>query len=125
MSDKTLNKYAVKYFITATKVIPVLIAFVHFINTILCYFGIVIPLNYLGGISFFPILYLYFASYVFKLCEYHRMFLHYSICINVINLYDYYIGIPLAINNLMFLYVILTILTLFIIIYLKFFNKKK
>lgn len=126
MSDKTLSVVAVRYFVLATKVLPILIAFIHFLNTALSFFGIYdIPLNYLGGISLFPILYLYLASYTFKLCSYYRMFLHYTIAIDALNLYDCYAGISIETYSIYSIHVILTILTLFIIIYLKFFNKKK
>lgn len=86
-------------------------------------YGNDILLNYIGSISLLPLLYLYLASYTFKLCEYYRMFLHYTIIVNVINIYDYYIGIPISDIHLFILGMIITVITMFIIIYLKFFRK--
>ena len=111
----------IKQFITITKIIPILIGIVHFINCIIAYFYCNdIPLNYIGGISFIIIIYLYKASYVFKLCSYYRMFLHYSVAIDVINVIDVYIGIPLSDTNYFILLCTITLFSLLLIIYLKF-----
>lgn len=122
--EEKLIKKLVKKFVLATKVLPILIAAIYFLNSTISFFhGNDIPLNYLGGMSLLPILYLYLASYVFKLCEYYRMFLHYTVVINVINIYDYYIGIPISNLNMYLLCVLITTITMFIVIYLKFFKK--
>lgn len=113
---------AVKHFITITKITPILIAFVHLMNEIISFLGFNdIPLNYIGGISLIPIIYLYYTSYVFKLCSYYRMFLHYAVTINVINLVDFYVGFPF--NNVQYVifHVIVILTFMFIIIKLKFF----
>lgn len=114
----------VKNFVLATKVLPIIIAAIYFLNsTISFFYGNDIPLNYIGGVSLLPVLYLYLASYTFKLCEYYRMYLHYIVVINIINIYDYYIGIPIDDISMYLLCVLLTTITMFIIIYLKFFRK--
>lgn len=113
----------VKLFITLTKILPISIAFIHLINIILSYtYCSDIPLNYIGGISLLPILYLYAASYVFKLCNYYRMFLHYSVIVNFINVYDFYIGLPVDDLNLFMILITFSIITMLIVIYLKFFK---
>lgn len=123
-AEERLSKKLVKKFVLATKVLPIIIAAIYFLNsTISFFYGNDIPLNYLGGVSLLPILYLYLASYTFKLCEYYRMYLHYIVIINAINIYDYYIGLPINDLNMYLLCVLLTIITMFIIIYLKFFKK--
>ena len=95
MEDK-LSKKMVKNFVLATKVLPIIIAAIYFLNsTISFFYGNDIPLNYIGGVSLLPVLYLYLASYTFKLCEYYRMYLHYIVVINILNIYDYYIGITI------------------------------
>lgn len=122
MAEK-LNRRTIRKFILITKVIPILIAAVHCINSFLSFLGSNdIPLNYIGGISLLPIIYLYVASYTFKLCSYYRMFLHYSILIDALNIYDFYIGIPLDDTNYFILFVCITIVTMLITIYLKFFK---
>lgn len=122
--EEKLSKKMIKNFVLATKVLPMIIAAIYFLNsTISFFYGNDIPLNYLGGVSLLPVLYLYLASYTFKLCEYYRMYLHYIIVINIINIYDYYIGIPIDDISMYLLCVLLTTITMFIIIYLKFFRK--
>lgn len=122
--EEKLSKKMVKNFVLATKVLPIIIAAIYFLNsTISFFYGNDIPLNYLGGVSLLPVLYLYLASYTFKLCEYYRMYLHYIVVINAINIYDYYIGIPIDNMSMYLLCVLLTIITMFIVIYLKFFRK--
>lgn len=123
MAEK-FDRKVIKRFILVTKIIPVLIAIIHFINTVLSFLGSNdIPLNYIGGISLLPIAYLYIASYTFHLCEYYRMFLHYSILIDLINCYDFYFGIPLNNKDYFILFICITIVTMLLIIYLKFFKK--
>ena len=122
--EEKLSKKMIKNFVLATKVLPIIIAAIYFLNsTISFFYGNDIPLNYLGGVSLLPVLYLYLASYTFKLCEYYRMYLHYIVVINIINIYDYYIGIPIDDISMYLLCVLLTTITMFIIIYLKFFRK--
>ena len=121
--EEKLNKHNVKMLVLATKIIPMIIAAIHFLNTTVSFFyGNDIFLNYIGGISLLPILYLYLTSYTFKLCEYHRMYLHYVVITNIINIYDYYIGIPISDIGMFIIIMMLTIITMFIIIYLKFFK---
>ena len=122
--EEKLSKKMIKNFVLATKVLPIIIAAIYFLNsTISFFYGNDIPLNYLGGVSLLPVLYLYLASYTFKLCEYYRMYLHYIVVINIINIYDYYIGIPIDDISMYLLCVLLTTITMFIIIYLKLFRK--
>ena len=113
------NKVLYKVQLYLLKVIPMVMAFICLINTILSYFDIDLEfLSYLGSGSMLMIGYLYVSSYVFKFCEYHRMFLHYVVVINVLNAYDYYIGIPINDLMLLILYQIISGIFLFIIIYL-------
>lgn len=123
MAEK-FDRKVIKRFILVTKIIPVLIAIIHLINTVLSFLGSNdIPLNYIGGISLLPIAYLYIASYTFHLCEYYRMFLHYSVLIDLINCYDFYFGIPINNKDYFILFICITIVTMLLIIYLKFFKK--
>ena len=122
--EEKLSKKMVKIFVLVTKYLPMLIALIHFLNsTISFFYGNDIPLNYLGGISLLSVSYLYLASYTFKLCEYYRMFLHYIVICDIINIIDLYVGIPITDIEYYVLFVIITIITMFIVIYLKFFKK--
>lgn len=121
--EEKLSKTLVKKFVLATKILPMIIAAIYFLNsTISFFYGNDIPLNYIGGVSLLPVLYLYLASYTFKLCEYYRMFLHYIVITDCINIYDYYIGFNTTDLEMYLIYVCMTIITMFIVIYLKFFK---
>lgn len=123
MVEKYLNIKLYRVFLFITKVIPMLIAGIHAINSIGSYFEIEVKLlNYIGGISIPFIIYLYIASFTFKLCSYYRMFLHYTVIISIINIIDYYIGIPINDFEMMMIYSVITIITMFIILYLKIFK---
>lgn len=108
-----------KVTILVLKVIPMLLAFCEFLNTVFGYFEISAGiLSFIGSISLLPLIFLYLASYAFGFCAYHRMFLHYILLINVLDIYDYYVGIPISSWNLFVLYVIIAAVFLFIILYL-------
>ena len=112
-----------KLFVLVSKVLPMILALCHLTNCAFGYFSWNnIILGYISGISILTVCYLYLVSYLIKLCGYYRMFLHYCVIIDIINIYDYYIGIPITNIQLMFLYIIITIIVMFIILYLKFFK---
>lgn len=120
MEEKQVNKTLYRLLLLAAKVIPMLLAFLHFVNILFGYFNIDSTiLTYLGGISFLPILFLYITSYALKFCAYHRMFIHYCVITNIINIYDEYIGIDIDNERYIMLLLILTIIMLFITLYLK------
>lgn len=107
-----------KLVIAVIRIIPMLLAAVALLNTVLSYFGIDAPiLSYIGGVSLFPLIFLYLSSYAFRFCEYHRMFLHYVSVNWMLNIYDYYIGIPVSEKDIFMLYAIITCIFLFLILY--------
>lgn len=108
------------------KVIPMILAFTALLNSVLSYFGIdLYILSYIGGISIFTMIFLYLSSYVFRFCEYHRMFLHYIVVTWIINIIDYYIGIPISDLGYLCLQMIVAGITLFIILFLYVKNYKR
>lgn len=117
---KNLDKSLYKLEIFTIKTIPIVLALICFINTLLCYIGIDLPiLTYIGGISFLTIGFLYLSSYVFKFCSYHKMFLHYILVVNIISYIDMEYEIPLSNFWLHILYTSLFLLFTFIFLYLK------
>lgn len=119
--SQNVNKYLYKVELYILKVIPMLIAGCYFLNTTLSYFGIDVPLfSYLGGMSLLPLLFLYFSSFVFGFCVYHRMFLYYIFVSDCISYYDLWFGIPVSDRGLFVIHEILTGLFLFTILYLRF-----
>ena len=100
------------------KIIPIFLAGIHLANTVLSYYGIdIILFSYIGSVSLIPLIFLYISSYVFKFCEYHRMFLHYIVVNNAINIYDYYIGILITARELFAIHLIIAGICLIIILY--------
>lgn len=95
VEENLKSKSLYKIFLIILKVLPILLAICAVLNTLLSYIGIdIILLSFIGGISFLPLLFLYISAYVFKFCIYHRIFLDYAVVNNVINIMDFYWGIP-------------------------------
>lgn len=126
VEENLKSKILYKTQLCLLKVIPMVMAFIFWINTVLSYFDIDLEVfSYIGSCSIITIVYLYISSYVFRFCEYHRMFLHYVCIIWLINIYDYYIGIPVDDISMLMIYQIITGVCLFIILYLYAKNYKK
>ena len=96
---KSKNLYKVELYLL--KIMPMVIALAYLVNTVSSYFGVDIPiLASIAGMSLIPLIFMYISSYVFKFCEYHRMFLHYIAVNDIINIYDWYIGISVTNKSL-------------------------
>ena len=54
------------------------------------------------------------ASYIFKFCIYHRIFLDYTVVSNILAIYDYYIGISVTDVEIMTLQLVLFFITIVI-----------
>ena len=114
MEEKTIHRLE----IAVIRTIPMWLAAIALLDTILSYFDIQTPaLSYIGGVSLLPLLFLYLSSYAFRFCAYHRMFLHYVSVTVVVNIYDYYIGIPVSDKAMFMIYMVITGLFLFLILY--------
>ena len=116
--EESLSRVLYKAVIVAIKIIPILIATLFLVRSILsCVDVDVTWLSYLCGMSLIPLLFMYLVSYAFKFCTYHRMFLHYIVVNDAINYIDYYIGIPLQYHELLRLHIIIAGIFLLLIIY--------
>lgn len=126
VEERLRSKILYKIELLLLKIIPMLMAVCSACNSILSYFDIeVVIINYIGGVSLLPLIFLYLSSYVFKFCAYHRMFLHFLLITDIINIYDYHIGIPLDDLEYLCLHMIVTIISMFTILYLYMNRKKK
>ena len=95
---KSKNLYKVELYLL--KIMPMVIALAYLVNTVSSYFGVDIPiLASIAGMSLIPLIFMYISSCVFKFCEYYRMFLHYIAVNDIINIYDWYIGISVFGDN--------------------------
>ena len=79
------------------KYIPMIISLFYLINTITAFIGIDIPiLSTISGMSLLTWIFMYIATIVFNFCSYHRIFLYYILIVDIINIIDYYINIPIS-----------------------------
>lgn len=123
-AEENLKSSLYKVEIIIIKVLPFIIAALYILSTILDYIDICSTLvNYIVYLMFF--LFLYISSYVFKFCEYHRMLIHYALGINIINVYDVYVGIPIDNYSMFGIYSIFTGIAIFITTWLYVKNNKK
>lgn len=119
VEGKLKSKILYKIELYLLKIMPMLIALIYLINTVTSYFSIDIPiLASIAGMSLIPLVFMYISSYVFRFCEYHRMFLHYIAINDILNIYDFYIGINISDRELFILHMILAGVSLFIILFL-------
>lgn len=113
------NKDLYKIELYLLKVMPMLLAAIYLVNTVLSYYDIIIPvLSCIGGLSLIPLVFMYISSYVFRFCSYHRMFLHYIVVNDLINLTDYYYTLPISDWELFILHMSIAGVSLFVILYL-------
>lgn len=114
VEDTLRSKRLYRVFLCILKVIPMLIAVCDMLNTLLWLMGIdAWWLSYIGGISILSMAFLYVSSIVFKFCTYHRLFLHYILCSNIISTIDYYYEICLD----GIVYLIIISIFLFLLLY--------
>lgn len=116
---RCLRSKQYKILLILLKYIPILISLIYVLNTFAAYVGIDIPAaNNIAGMSLLTWIFMYIATIVFNFCSYHRMFLYYILIVDIINITDYYIGIPISDFQLIMLHTIVTGISLFIILFL-------
>lgn len=116
--EAKLKNKMYKLVLYSLKVIPMILSGIVLANTILFYFGIDVPLFSMITTSLF-VTFIYITSYAFKFCKYHRMFIHYFTINLILNYIDYNFGLPLNDNHLFLMYMIITGICLFLILYFK------
>jgi len=124
VEEKSLERRTHKLLLITLKVIPMLLALCAVIGMLLDFFDYDASLcSFIGGVSLLPLIFLYLASYAFRFCEYHRMFLHYVVANNILVYLDYYIGLPISNRSLLIIHLAIVGLFLFLILY--FYRKEK
>lgn len=126
VEESLRSKKLYKVFILMLKYIPMIISLVYMTNTFLSYFYIDLPiLSSFAGMSILSWIFMYIAASVFRFCIYHKMFLYYILVTDMINIVDYYIGIPITDFRLLMFHSVLTGVFLFILLYVYVKNYKK
>jgi len=105
-----------KSYLILIKYLPYPIAFGYCINTFAGYWNIdLISLGYIIHLAFLPWLYMLLTSRIFKFCYVHRLPLYYILLNDMMNIIDYYIGIPVSTGRLFQLH--LVVVFIFISLY--------
>ena len=116
--SSSLSNYKYKLFLGFLKVLPMIMAGLYLMNTILSYFDVDWTIfSYLTGVGVIPWLFILVASYLFRFCEYHRMFLWYIMVNNVICWIDGEYGLPISNRGFFVLHVAIAGIFLFLVLY--------
>lgn len=92
-----MEKLTHKLTLICVKYIPILVAMIELLGTVLSFLNIgTILLAYLFGSSVVTLIPMYIMSYAFKFCKYHRMVLNYIVANKLIFMLDYLFVIPLS-----------------------------
>jgi hypothetical protein len=91
MNNQIIDKRKHKLLIFTLKILPAIMADSYVIEMISIFlgFGTQVLVNFIGMIVA-PILFMYLASYVFKFCEYHRIFIHYVLILEILTTIKWY-----------------------------------
>lgn len=120
------SKVTHKVLILVVKYIPMLISIFYILNTVLCWIDIDTPvISNIAGVSILTWLFLYLSSIVFQFCIYHRMFLYYILVTDIINIYDFYLGIPISTVQLLSVHSVIISVLLFLLLYIHIKNHDK
>lgn len=123
---RNIDKKWYKVTLGLLKIIPMLLATYDALNTLTCLLGYdLVILSFLGGVSFLTLAFLYLASYVFRFCIYHRMFLHYVLVNNIISTLEFTVGLPVNFLGLCCIFSVNFCVFLFLILYFHQKERKK
>jgi hypothetical protein len=99
VEERLRSKFLYKIELVGIKLIPMIIALLYFIDTILDAYGIDVEfISHLFGLALLPWCFLLLSSFVFRFCLFHRLPLYYIALNHLISLIDYYIGIPVELK---------------------------
>jgi hypothetical protein len=116
--DSRLSNYQYKIFLGFLKVLPMTMAGLFLLNTVLSYFDIDWPvLSYITGVGLLPWLFIILSSYLFRFCEYHRMFLWYIMVNNLLCWIDEEYGLPISDRGFFVLHIAVAGVFLFLVLY--------
>ena len=118
VEERLRSKYLYKILLITLKYIPLIITGFYVLNTTLNILEIDAPvISNLAGVSLLTWIFLLLSNIVFKFCIYHRVFLYYILIVDLFNIIDYYVGIPLYQYEYIAIHSVLLGITLFLSIY--------
>ena len=101
IKEEHLKRRSHKLLLIILKFIPMVTALCYMLNSVFAYFGIDASiLSQVSGMSLLSWLFILTATFVFKFCIYHRMFLYYILASDLINIIDFYWGIPVTTHTI-------------------------
>ena len=121
MSKENINKNLYKLTIITLKFLPIVMASAFMISDII-HITIVQIICHIIGLNVAQFLFIYLTSYAFKFCNYHRIFIHYLVLIETINVIDWYIGIPISDKAMQITHIVISVV--FIVIAVKMYYNK-
>lgn len=128
MTNETNLRSKALYKITlyVLKMLPMIMAFSYLImfvlaNTIESF--VIVP--HIIGTVIAPLAFVYLTSYVFRFCAFHRLFIHYYAFVELLNVTDYYIRIPISDAAITFIHDSVTIVFLILAIVMYIYKYKK
>lgn len=124
--EQLRSKQCYKLLLVLIKYAPIVCCIGEIGYSICAYFnynGIIF--TFLGGFTIPQLLLLYIASYVFRYCYLYRLSLHSILLVNILALYDSFIGIPISNLNILRLYLVILLIGVIAFIYFSYKNRKK
>jgi hypothetical protein len=116
--ENSRNRVLHKFFLAFLKIIPMVMAGLYLLNTVLSYFNIDYSIvSYLTGLGLIPWLFILVASYALKFCIYHRLFLWYIVANDIVCWADYNFELPVSDRGYLLLHFIVAGLFIFLILY--------
>lgn len=83
----TLKRSLHRLLLICVKYLPILISFFYLLNVVLYCCGVdTCVISIISGTSILTLVFMYICSALFKFCFYHRMFIHYILLNNVLNI---------------------------------------
>lgn len=113
VEEKLRSKFWYKIFLILIKYLPAIDILLDICYSTLAYFNYnAIICTFISSFSLTGLLLLYVASYVFRFCYLYRLSLHSIVLVNILAIYDSFIGIPISDLNILRVYLIILLLGL-------------
>jgi hypothetical protein len=127
MNETTLkSKTMYKSTLILLKVLPMIMSFSYLVMFVLANtIESLVIIPHILGTVIAPLMFVYLASYVFRFCAFHRIFIHYYAFIELLNVTDYYVRIPISDKAITLLHDSVTILFLVSIVVIYIYKYKK